>query len=307
LAESGLGAFEAELLRFLTEERAQSFLSNMHGRVAAFLAEKLRHADQPEYQEAFKLALDRLQGLRENSPNSEDQPKPNVADGAENILQLERRAGCLICGAILDAIFAFLSKYQYELTINPEAQQEHASRGGFCPLHTWQYENISSPYGVCMAYPQLAHRIAGELERLSEGAHAANGCLESLTGLAATVATCRVCEVRIEAEKKAVSAAAETARNAIVSNGVHLPACCLPHLAMVAASLGAGRPASNLLRAHARLLERAAEDMQRYALRHGALRRYLTSEEERRASQLVLLLLAGHRSVNAPWTVDSIL
>jgi hypothetical protein len=75
---------------------------------------------------------------------------------------------------------------------------------------------------------------------------------------------------------------------------------------LVAASLGDGQPTRNLLHAHARLLERTAEDLQRYALRHDALRRYLTSEEERRASQLALLLLAGHRSVSAPWTAEFI-
>ena len=50
-----------------------------------------------------------------------------------------------------------------------------------------------------------------------------------------------------------------------------MPACCLPHLALVTSSLGAGKPARNLL--HARLLDRTAEDLQRYALRHDALRR----------------------------------
>ena len=44
-----------------------------------------------------------------------------------------------------------------------------------------------------------------------------------------------------------------------------------------------------------------------YALRYDALRRYLTSEEERSASQLALLMLAGHRSVNAPWAAEFIL
>jgi hypothetical protein len=72
---------------------------------------------------------------------------------------------------------------------------------------------------------------------------------------------------------------------------------------MVLESLGSGEIAQKLLVSHANLLGRTAEDLQRYALRHDALRRYLTSEEERRASQLALLLLApskchltvGHR------------
>jgi hypothetical protein len=55
------------------------------------------------------------------------------------------------------------------------------------------------------------------------------------------------------------------------------------------------------------LLQRISEDMQRYSLRHDALRRYLTSEEERGASLKALLLLVGHRSVSAPWRVEYIL
>lgn len=44
----------------------------------------------------------------------------------------------------------------------------------------------------------------------------------------------------------------------------------------------------------------------RYALRHDALWRHLTSEEKRRASQLLLLMLSGHRSLCAPWQVEFI-
>lgn len=62
-----------------------------------------------------------------------------------------------------------------------------------------------------------------------------------------------------------------------------------------------------MTRAHAALLERTAEDLERYALKHDALRRYLTSEEERRASQIALLLLAGHRNLSSPWTIEYIL
>ncbi len=310
LEESGLGEFEAPLLRFLTTDRAQAFLSSVYGRVTTLLTRRRGQTGRAADGETVGLLAERLRELREKGlvvAKSEAVVVAGEEGNASAKLQIDKRAGCGICGTILDAIFAFLSQYQYELTINPEAQQEHALMGGFCPLHTWQYENISSPYGECAAYPRLAHRIARELERLGELVGADGGHLEALTSLVATATTCRICEVRVEAERGAVSAAAGTARDAVISSGVRLPACCLPHLAMVAAALGAGQPARDLLRSHARLLERVAEDMQRYALRHNALRRYLTSEEERRASQLALLLLAGHRSVNAPWTVASIL
>jgi small GTP-binding protein len=312
LEQSGLGSFEEELMRFLTEERAQSFLSNMYGRATTFLVQRLRLAGQAAHREAFDLLVGRLRSLRDRSVGAENQSEQSAVSEQESssdaaTIQIEKRTGCWICGAMLDAIFRFLSKYQYELTINPEIQREHAERGGFCPLHTWQYENLTSPYGVCTAYPELAHRIAGALERVAAKAPGSNESLEELRGLLATAKTCRVCEVRIEAEEKAVKQVAATVGDATLTGKARIPACCLPHLALVALSIGAGQPARNLLLAHARLLERTAEDLQRYALRHDALRRYLTSEEERRASQLALLLLAGHRSVNAPWTVDSIL
>jgi hypothetical protein len=76
---------------------------------------------------------------------------------------------------------------------------------------------------------------------------------------------------------------------------------------MTTSVLGKGQPARLLLGAHAQFLERLGEDAQRYALRHDALRRYLTSEEERRASQLLLPMLAGHRNVSAPWQVEFLL
>ena len=41
--------------------------------------------------------------------------------------------------------FQFLSPFQYELSINPKTQRDHAEHGGFCSLHTWQYESIASP------------------------------------------------------------------------------------------------------------------------------------------------------------------
>ena len=55
------------------------------------------------------------------------------------------------------------------------------------------------------------------------------------------------------------------------------------------------------------LVKRTAEDLQRYAIKYDALRRHLTSEEERRASQLALLLISGHRNVSSPWTIEYVL
>ncbi len=310
MERSGLQALEAELLRFLTEERAQSFLLNTYERTMTFLTQRSRSQEHPEYEESYKQLIRQLRNLREMILDMPNQPEQATAAGEDpNVnsyaLHLNQKTGCSICGAILEAILRFLSEYQYELTINPKVQQEHARRGGFCPLHTWQYENISSPYGVCVAYPELVHRIAAELKGFADEIGRRGESMERVRRLLPTTKTCRVCEVRIAVEKKAVQDIAEITLRATAPDA-HVPACCLSHLIMAAEATGPGEPARRLFHSHASLLERTAEDLQRYALKHDALRRYLTSEEERQASQLALLLLAGHRNVSGPWTIESI-
>jgi hypothetical protein len=68
-----------------------------------------------------------------------------------------------------------------------------------------------------------------------------------------------------------------------------------------------GRDLNQLLSCEAVLLEHTAEDMQRYAIKHGGLRRYLATGEEYNAPLRGLELLVGHRNVNATFTVRDIL
>lgn len=305
LAASGVQDFESALMRFLIEERAQSFLVNMYERVMAFLMRRVHLPEHPEYEEKFRASADRLRDLHETILGSAGvQPawtvdEPDKASG--HPLDIDRKTGCHICGVVLDGLFRFLSKYQYEITINPEEQQEHARRGGFCQLHTWQYEGISSPQGVCESYPKLVYRIAAELRNCAK-----HGASDVVRNLLPTSKTCRMCQTRAEVERRAIEEMAATLHSATDAN-FRAPACCLPHLALLVDFLGPGALAANLIESHAALLERTAEDLQRYALKHDALRRHLTSEEERRASQLALLLLAGHRNVSSPWVIESIL
>ena len=303
---SGIRKVEAALFHFLTEEKAEAFLANIQERISTFLVQRRSLERSPEHREILDDLLARLRELRAPSfPHSVESVDSFGTGASAGVgIALEKRTGCWICGQILEAVFHFLSKYQYQLIIDREAQQEHARRGGFCSLHTWQYENISSPYGVCTSYPALAYRIALELHEFAMDMNDSISPFERVNRLAASQSTCQVCQVRVEAERNAVNEAADRVREIVSSQTGNMPACCLMHLAMTAAILGKGQPAQFLLDAHSRFLERLGEDAQRFALRHDALRRYLTSEEERRASQLLLLMLAGHRNVSAPWQVE---
>lgn len=309
ITKSGIPQFEEELLRFLMEERAEAFLSNTYGRIQDFLLERRDREMQAERRQIYESLLERLRALREAEaevPSAEDRHYAAEGASAQTSLEFEKRSGCRICGQVLDAVFHFLSKHQYELVINRDAQREHATRGGFCSLHTWQYENISSPYGVCVSYPELAHRMAVDLRKLIVRSDGPAWTAESITHLGGSQDTCQICHVRVEAERKAVDEAVAILRRLEASPNGRLPGLCLLHLAMVVGELGKGRTAETLLNAHAQFFERMAEDAQRYALRHDALRRHLTSQEERSASQLMLLMLAGHRSLCAPWNVQSL-
>jgi len=308
LEQSGLQEFETELLRFLIEERAQSFLVNMYQRVMSFLIERSRAIASREQDDSYKTIIKRLRDLEPlifGASNRSQIPARTETEtvAASFTLEVDKKAGCRICGEVLQSIFRFLSKYQYELTISHAAQEDHAERGGFCTFHTWQYEGISSPQGVCEAYPRLSYRIAERLLQLADNFSTPDVSVGKLRDLLSTSKTCRICQLRAEVEQSAVKEVAEATRKA-GHQGPYMSACCLPHLVSVAESLGPGTDAQRLLQAHAQLMERTAEDLQRYALKHDALRRYLASEEERRASHLALVLLAGHRNVSSPWVIE---
>jgi hypothetical protein len=81
----------------------------------------------------------------------------------------------------------------------------------------------------------------------------------------------------------------------------------LVHLRLLIGNFTNPEIIQELLVRESMLLQRIAEDMQRYSLKHEALRRYLASDEERDAALKALLSLVGHRSVSSPWRVESIL
>lgn len=305
--ESGILEFEDELLRFLIEEQAQAFLTNMFERTTSFLVQQAHSREGSASEQAFRALAEELAGQRESIGGSDivlNKAAPiETHRPIARPLDVDGKAGCKICGLTLKGVFEFLSQYQYELTISPDAQSEHARRGGFCQLHTWQYEGIASPQGVCESYPRLVHSRAASLIRLASETQNRDG-MDTLHNLLPTTKSCRLCEVRAAVEHEAVEEVATAIRAAGEQEDGHMPACCLTHLALVVESLGPGKLKDQLIESHATLLERTAEDLQRYALKHDALRRHLASEEERRAAHLALLLLAGHRNLAAPWVIE---
>lgn len=303
LEASGLHNLEDELLQFLLTEKSSEFLFQMCNRVADLLI------DLGQSAEVARL-LQQVNTLKIHI--SEAQPDvhhyaPATASSTAAITASLKFQPCEICEHIQRQSFDFLRRYQYELATNPTVQHEHAERGGFCSLHTWQYESIASPQGTCSAYPALLNRLAAWFAEGAPKELSPEDVQAGIAQLLATETSCPLCRVRLKSESEALASVIHKLSSSAMQSLSSLSAICLIHLRLLTAHLDNTEMMKQLLERESFLLRRVAEDMQRYSLKHDALRRYLTSDEERDSALKAMLLLVGHRSVSSPWRVEYIL
>jgi GTP-binding protein EngB required for normal cell division len=298
LRASGILEFEQELVQFLTTQKAGLFLGSICDRVLAELAA----SPSSEFGDATQKVL----ALKEQVQAHVAQPRPEGSAGPTSSrmrpLREQPAGSCEICSAVLKKLLDFLRHYQYEVSTRPEVQKRHAEKGGFCPLHTWHYEQIASPQGICTAYPKLLSCLAERLRGIAQSQATADGFDKALPQ-----SHCPACEVRWSAEDKAVQSLFARCAKAGSPERMLLSALCLPHLRLVLKSTKDEGLSRYLLEREADFLERIAEDMQRYAIRHDALKRGLTSAEERNSHLQALQMLVGHRYVNAVFVIRDIL
>ena len=289
LEASGVAAFESELVRFLIDEKSREFLLGMCRRIGE-VARKLPNAPQTARLTEKIAAIAREMGGRPAMPLS-------GASSSNSKFTIEAALGrprpCAICAHALEQVFDFLRKFQYDITVSPERQQQLADRGGLCSFHTWIYEQVASPQGTCIGYADVLDNWASQLLAATAGPCRANS-------VTVDPVACLLCETQAAAEAAAVAAIAD----GLHRNGdpvlASLSGLCLPHLRSLAAALGEDPIAAKLLARQAAVLRRMSEDMRRYALKHDGLRRYLASDEETKASERALMVLAGHRRLILP-------
>jgi hypothetical protein len=211
----------------------------------------------------------------------------------------ERRAlrPCAVCERVTAELFDFFSKRQYELATNESQQRAHAANGGFCPLHTWQYERIASPHGVCLSYAPLLAAVARHLRSIAASASSLRFMQDRIQEVCPPATRCAACQRAAEAERAAVEQLRQASAGQDDSSAVSL-ALCLPHLGAVVGRETDLETARALIFEQARTLDRISEDMQTYALKHDAVRRELLSEEEWSAYMTGLSLLAGNRKLS---------
>lgn len=299
LRASGILAFEEELVQFLTAQRSRLFLSAMLDRVSATLR-LLPESEAERLGAGLKTLRIKIDG-QEVSKGRTSTDTFMVAQPPRARIDSRGVTPCELCRGVLHELLEFFRRYQYDLAVRPETQDEHANRGGFCPLHTWHYEQVASPRGICTAYPRLLKHVARDLRSMAgdgpEKASASHGFMEH---------PCPACTVRWATEDRLVRSIAQRMRNG-ASDELPLPTVCLPHLELLMKQIDDPAVRQHLLLREAAVMERTAEDMQRYAIKHDALRRNLVSKEENDAPLLGLQLLTGHRSVNAVLTIRDLL
>jgi GTP-binding protein EngB required for normal cell division len=300
---SGLPKLEEKLVEYLLSEKSSEFLLQMYNRVADLTIDLGQS-------EELSLLLGRVNALKirlaEGRPDAHRYTVLQQASAAATAVSQEFRA-CEVCERIQTQSFRFLSHYQYELFMNPEVQREHAERGGFCSLHTWQYESIASPQGTCAGYPALLNRLAAWFAAEAATEITPERVQSGIGDLVPTAARCPLCRVRAKCESEGLAAVAHKLSRGAPASLDGFSAICLIHLRLLPVHLKDTEILKQVLERESALLERVAEDMQRYSLKHEALRRNLTSDEERSAALKAFLLLVGHRSVSSPWRVEYIL
>lgn len=293
LAASGVAAFEAELVRYLITEKSREFLLRMCHRIASALAALPRRPETATAGELLAKIARQVGGARGTAVTAATnghaaafgaQPKP-----------------CEICAHVTERLFDFLRHFQYDITVNPEKQRQLAGCGGLCSFHTWLYEQMSSPQGTCIGYAGVLDQWASRLSAFAApvAGPGPNGAARRRQ-LALDTGPCAACDGRVIAETTAVNTVAGRLRAMPDQALASLSDICLPHLRLLSAALGEHPVAARLLARQGAVLQRMADNLRRYALKHDGLRRYLASDEEEKAAERALVMLAGHRTLNTP-------
>jgi hypothetical protein len=314
---------EEALAAFLTSEKTATFLVSVLDK-ALRLTGDARSADSgAKPQEKYLQQLNRIESriralqvrIASGAPPSpapliehpdreaqEKAPEEQPAAVQESDLAKDLRTrGCATCNHMVQSLIEFLSRWQYALASNPNAQATFAEQLGFCPLHTWQLVSIASPQGLSIGLPALLDHIVEMLLRQAETPTPASDATSS--PLPAN-RDCRVCQMLREVERDYTHRMIDYLLSKQGTRAYHeSQGLCLRHLSLITAEATPDLSAF-LLKEAARRLEQTAEDMQSYAMKHDALRRSLQNQDEEDAYLRAVVHLVGEKVISAPLPSD---
>jgi GTP-binding protein EngB required for normal cell division len=263
LQQSGLAAFEQRLAAFLAEQQGRTFLVSILDRTLRLFAEadpRLVSASSNGKDERPGNALELRQmmeslraALLDGAPLSATHPAAESIAADPHIIAAlaasrapARRTSsapvpvrgrtCLVCAAQGQTLFAFFAKWQYLLATDASTQRAFAAERGFCPVHTWQYQEMASPQGISDGYAPLIETLAARLSQVIE--RSPEHTAEALAVLLADSTTCAACrlvrETAAEQVEQLLTHLATKEGRADYASSMWL---CLPHVQAALAQL----------------------------------------------------------------------
>jgi len=193
-------------------------------------------------------------------------------------------------------------QFQYDLTHDEAAQQNFAETLGFCPLHLWQLEAVSSPVGASVGFTKLTEHVSKILAVRAKSA--ANG--RNALKLISDSADCRVCRLLRETERDYLLRLAEFVERPkgraayAASQGV-----CLRHLGLWLPYFADDEIVRFVLNEASQRFEQMTEDMQSFSLKTEVMRRWLRNQDEEDAYLRAVRHLAGTKGNCVPMSKEA--
>jgi hypothetical protein len=244
-------------------------------------------------------SMDSADHISRSTPLPVTLPDPFSAE-TDVAADLQTRA-CPVCEHLSRFAFEFFSKWQYALFTDEQAQRNFAVELGFCPLHTWQFEAISSPVGTSVGHARLIEEVSRLLASAAQDPQKGRFPLQILR----SSANCRVCRLQRQSEATYIRHLVSFVQSAAGRQTyARSQGPCLRHLGLLLAASSGESTAHFLLTEAARHFEEMAEDMQSFGMKTESLRRTLRNRDEEDAYRRALIHLVGTKANCVPWNND---
>lgn len=313
--ESGFNELEDALALFLSSEKAAVFLNAIIEHAVELCGQESNEAAITEIRQRLLALRNKISPVASPAPIAADSSlappispmplslaRPPASEPPKTGLagDLKTRS-CPACVHLGKVAFHFFSQFQYDLMHDESVQQNFAETLGFCPLHFWQLQAISSPVGTSVGFAKLAENVSKILaawaKSLAKNHHAVKLVRDS--------SECHVCRLLRETERDYLKRLAEF----VVSPNGHVAyansqGVCLRHLGLWLPVLADEKTSRFVLEEAARRFEHWAEDMQSFALKTEATRRWLRNQDEEDAYLRVVTHLAGTRNLCVPMSKE---
>lgn len=294
LERSGLPVFEQALIDYLIGERAGDFLVAMCDRMQSLLSVPnvpgLKDLD-------VRLEEIRAKVLGQRQSEEKTISVPRYAGSKAPSANSAKISSCFICRKMADATFRFMSQFQYDLSHSREEQLFHASRSGFCTLHSREYAKLASPQGIASGYPNTLLFVAEHLESLSHHGRLSDDWKDAFKQFLPNSHKCRACQAVSEIEAETIDDFVRENQHIEQDTEIELPCVCLRHLEAIVEKAPDRELANRMVSQSAAVLKRIAENMERFALRHGGRHMELVTDEELGSPEKALNLLVGQPNV----------